>query len=317
MAQQIFFIDERVADLQSLVAAMPSGSLWVLLNGGLDGLAQMQAALEGQQGLEAIHLISHGQPGVLQLGSTSLSLANLGGSSAALRRIGQSLAPGGDLLLYGCNVAAGAQGRAFVEALAAASGVDVAASTDITGAGGNWSLEVNTGIVATASLKPDNYVSNLQPPPNSPPVSTGDSYDVNEDTTLSADTFNGVLANDFDPDSDPIYACLVSGPANGNLTLNNDGSFEYRPNINFNGSDSFSYVATPILYEFRLNDDYGDGWNGAYMELRDSLTGTIVALIGDTFDDGSDLSEYVAMRPGLELFYTDEGYWNIEVGMSV
>ncbi|MCI0575212.1 MAG: cadherin-like domain-containing protein, partial [Chloroflexi bacterium] len=47
-----------------------------------------------------------------------------------------------------------------------------------------------------------------------------------------------------DPDGDPLTAVLVSGPANGSLTLNADGSFTYQPNPNFNGQDSFTYQAT-------------------------------------------------------------------------
>ncbi|HVK11128.1 MAG TPA: tandem-95 repeat protein [Gemmataceae bacterium] len=53
----------------------------------------------------------------------------------------------------------------------------------------------------------------------------------------------GVLANDGDPDGDALTAELVSGPANGSLTLNPDGSFAYTPNPNFSGTDTFTYRA--------------------------------------------------------------------------
>jgi VCBS repeat-containing protein len=52
-----------------------------------------------------------------------------------------------------------------------------------------------------------------------------------------------VLANDTDADGDNLTAVLVSGPSHGTLTLNADGSFNYTPDANFNGSDSFSYKA--------------------------------------------------------------------------
>jgi len=39
-------------------------------------------------------------------------------------------------------------------------------------------------------------------------------------------------------------AALVGAPANGNLTLNADGSFTYTPTNNYTGVDSFSYQAT-------------------------------------------------------------------------
>jgi VCBS repeat-containing protein len=51
------------------------------------------------------------------------------------------------------------------------------------------------------------------------------------------------LANDSDPEGDPLSAVLVSGPANGTLSLNPDGSFSYTPVANYFGTDSFTYLA--------------------------------------------------------------------------
>ncbi|HEX9696363.1 MAG TPA: cadherin-like domain-containing protein, partial [Actinomycetota bacterium] len=77
---------------------------------------------------------------------------------------------------------------------------------------------------------------------NEPPVASDDAYATDEDVALNVPA-PGVLANDTDPDGDPLTAAVVSGPANGTLTLNADGSFTYTPAANFNGSDSFTYVA--------------------------------------------------------------------------
>ncbi|MDH3967696.1 MAG: Ig-like domain-containing protein, partial [Rhodospirillales bacterium] len=75
-----------------------------------------------------------------------------------------------------------------------------------------------------------------------PPVAVDDSYTTDEDVTLSV-AAPGVLANDSDPDGDSITAVLNTGPANGTLVLNTNGSFDYTPNADFNGTDSFTYVA--------------------------------------------------------------------------
>ncbi len=76
------------------------------------------------------------------------------------------------------------------------------------------------------------------------PISAGnDSYSTAEETALNVPA-PGVLSNDSDPDGDPLTAMLVSGPANGSLTLNPDGSFSYTPNTDFNGDDTFTYAAT-------------------------------------------------------------------------
>ena len=52
-----------------------------------------------------------------------------------------------------------------------------------------------------------------------------------------------MLANDTDADGNPLTAVLVTGPANGSLTLNPDGSFTYTPNPTFTGTDTFTYTA--------------------------------------------------------------------------
>lgn len=51
----------------------------------------------------------------------------------------------------------------------------------------------------------------------------------------------GVLANDTDPEGDPLTAQLFSGPTHGTLTLNPDGTFVYTPDASYSGTDSFRY----------------------------------------------------------------------------
>ncbi|NCG17419.1 MAG: tandem-95 repeat protein [Rhodobacterales bacterium] len=77
------------------------------------------------------------------------------------------------------------------------------------------------------------------------PVAGDDAYNVIEDTLFSANAADGVLANDFDPDTGAalLTASLQTDVSNGTLTLNADGSFDYVPDANFNGIDSFTYVA--------------------------------------------------------------------------
>jgi Bacterial Ig domain len=76
---------------------------------------------------------------------------------------------------------------------------------------------------------------------NDAPTAGADAYSLAEDTTLTVSVGSGVLANDGDEDGNPITPALVSGPSNGTLTLNADGSFLYVPKANFFGTDSFVY----------------------------------------------------------------------------
>ena len=78
---------------------------------------------------------------------------------------------------------------------------------------------------------------------NRAPTANPDAYSTTEDTPLTV-AAPGVLANDSDPEHDPLSAVLVSGPSHGTLTLNPDGSFTYTPATNHTGSDSFTYQAS-------------------------------------------------------------------------
>ena len=95
------------------------------------------------------------------------------------------------------------------------------------------------------------------------PTATNDSYSVNEDATLNV-AAAGLLTNDSDLDGDSLTAALVSGPSNGSLVVNADGSFAYTPNANFFGTDTFTYrasdgaanstVATVAITVHEIND---------------------------------------------------------------
>ena len=65
-----------------------------------------------------------------------------------------------------------------------------------------------------------------------------DSYSVERNNDFYADSYDGVLFNDTDADDDPLTASLVSGPSNGTLAFDSDGSFDYTPDSNFTGTDA-------------------------------------------------------------------------------
>ncbi|MGZ4211072.1 MAG: S8 family serine peptidase [Actinomycetota bacterium] len=98
--------------------------------------------------------------------------------------------------------------------------------------GGTIHMDLSHGPLASTS----------PPPTNHPPVATGDSYTTAYGTALTV-AAPGVLGNDSDPDGDPISAVLQTGPSNGTLSLNANGSFTYTPNSGYSGNDSFTYVA--------------------------------------------------------------------------
>jgi outer membrane protein assembly factor BamB len=90
------------------------------------------------------------------------------------------------------------------------------------------------------------------PDPNStanrPPAAASDSYTVTEGEWLNVSA-PGRLANDWDPDGDTFGASHHGDPDNGTLQYSaQDGSFAYRPDPGFTGTDSYVY---------RVRDEHG------------------------------------------------------------
>jgi VCBS repeat-containing protein len=82
-----------------------------------------------------------------------------------------------------------------------------------------------------------------EPDNNDAPVAVNQAYTVNEDAKLTV-AAPGVLAGATDADGAASGAAvLVTGVQHGTLSLAADGSFEYTPNADFNGTDSFTYKA--------------------------------------------------------------------------
>ncbi len=155
MTKTIAFFDSLVDQHSALASGLPADTENVVLDPWRDGVEQIGTYLLGRTGLAAIHVVSHGTPGALCLGNAVVSSASLVGHAPWLRAIGQALVPGGDILLYGCHVAAGAVGQSFIDSLAAITGANVAASADATGAtarGGHAALEVGVGTVRAMPL---------------------------------------------------------------------------------------------------------------------------------------------------------------------
>ncbi|WMX13273.1 cadherin-like domain-containing protein [Aureispira sp. CCB-E] len=146
---------------------------------------------------------------------------------------------------------------------------------------------------------------------------------VDKGTTLN----DNVLTNDTDVEGDNQVGgvSLVTGPTNGSLTLNPDGTYSYTPtNPNFSGNDEFVYsvcdngspqvcdTATVYITILDVNKDYGDApaiygevyhrairdansdnvldgttdvWLGANTDFENNALG----VNGDSFDDGMEL----------------------------
>ncbi|NNC54674.1 MAG: DUF4347 domain-containing protein, partial [Pseudomonadales bacterium] len=155
--QEIIFVDPATPDYEQLIQGITAGDgntqyMIFLLDANQSGVDQLTNVLGNYAGLEAIHLVSHGDAGAIALGNATLDAQGISDSSNALSAWGLALSDGADLMIYGCNLAASDAGQAMLDSLATVTGADVAASDDLTGAanlGGDWELEYTTGQIET------------------------------------------------------------------------------------------------------------------------------------------------------------------------
>ncbi|AZD32942.1 Fibronectin type III domain protein [Pseudomonas chlororaphis subsp. aurantiaca] len=150
--QTVVFVDSRVKDADSLLQGLAPGTQVVQLGANRDGLQQIADYLDQHQGVSSVQIIAHGNAGDLWLGNSYLSADNVQARSSVLADIGQDMNAGGDILIYGCYTAEGERGLSFVDSLAQLTGRDVAASSDRTGVGGDWELEIATGTIESANV---------------------------------------------------------------------------------------------------------------------------------------------------------------------
>ncbi len=96
-----------------------------------------------------------------------------------------------------------------------------------------YEISDGNGGTDTASVTVDVVAS------NDPPTAVDDAFSTDEDTAVVID----VAANDTDPDGDVLVPVGSTNPANGVLVFDIlDGTYTYTPNLDFFGTDSFTYT---------------------------------------------------------------------------
>jgi hypothetical protein len=131
-------------------------------------------------------------------------------------------------------------------------------------------------------------------PVNDDPVAVTDEYTTDEDVPLTTSNITGVLSNDTDVDVDVLTVALTSGPEFGSIDFNEDGSFTYIPDANYNGEDTFTYIV----------DDGNDGTAVGTVNLT-------ITPVNDAPNGVTDLYEAIedtpltVVAPGVLLNDTD------------
>jgi parallel beta-helix repeat protein len=156
---ELIFVDETVEDYQAFVNDIqqrdPGSTRYevIQLSSDESGIARITAVIRGQEGIDAVHLVSHGSADAVHLGSDRLTTENVDRYAWQIEEWQFAFDSDADLLIYGCDLASSDEGQQLLETLSATCGCDVAASVDDTGHaifGGDWDLEYETGAIETA-----------------------------------------------------------------------------------------------------------------------------------------------------------------------
>ena len=135
---------------------------------------------------------------------------------------------------------------------------------------------------------------------NTPPITNPNTAETDEDTPVTID----VLANDSDPDGDPLTVTEATAE-NGTVTINPEGTITYTPNPDFNGTDTITYTAddgnggaTPGTVTVTINPV-----NDAPVAANDSATTDVdsavdINVLGNDFDVDGDTLTVTSATPG-------------------
>lgn len=138
---------------------------------------------------------------------------------------------------------------------------------------------------------------------------SGSKVVIVQNDELSDIVRKGVLTNDFDPAGAELSARLISGPQNGELTWNGDGTFSYTPDADYSGMDAFTYVAsdgteesapTQVSITVTPVNDEPNRVADAYTAQEDFLLSVSAAdgvLANDSDKEGDSLTAQLVVPP--------------------
>ncbi|MDD3154694.1 MAG: DUF4347 domain-containing protein, partial [Victivallaceae bacterium] len=161
LPKEVVFINESVLDIDQIIAGLDANAEYCVLSNE-NAMSEVLDFLDGRTDIDSIHFITHGNDGEFYLGTQARVDADfVEANKEFFTALGDSLSEDGDIMIYGCNVAASEAGREMLGAIAELTDSDVAASTDRTGFYGNWTLEYEIGSIESMAYSFDGYAGSL------------------------------------------------------------------------------------------------------------------------------------------------------------
>ncbi len=321
----LVIIDPSVTNYQQLIAGVVNGANVFVLHPEQDGIEQITSHLHHHTFHQSsnslsLHIVSHGAPGTFYLGNSELSLNTLNNYIEALKTWKIK-----DLLLYGCNVAAGDAGEELITKLHTLTGANIAASAQKVGSstqGGQWELAVTKGAVQsslafTSSLQAtyagvfanEYYIvteDNESQARNNVPdgdfgvrVGFGDErepieFDIITDTPATGLSFLWVSVFDVDRAEGEVNRVSINGSELGFLEGENDLNFR----TVFRIDDPSSVLITGenfVQIDININNEQPEDWEAEITRAELITNYELGASIGDAVlgtPSGTDAPNY-------------------------
>ncbi len=271
--RELVFVNDNVAAYEILINGIRESDTnriveIVVLDADRDGIQQVSDILADRSDLSAVHVIAHGTDGQINLGNGWLNSTILQENRDAIAGWGNALSETGDILFYGCNLAATQNGQALTNTLAQLTGADVAASDDISGhenLGGDWELEYTAGTIET-NLAINEGTQNSWTHALAPPVAADDpsSYtnsvlDLNPLHYWRLGESSGTTATDLgSATNDGTYAGSVTIGATGALSNDTDTAADFNGTTDYVDVGNFNVAGSGITLTAWFNaDDFG------------------------------------------------------------
>ncbi len=155
---EVIFVDKTIPAYQQLIDEIKRDkkdrSFVIHTIGADQSIADVSGILASHDDLGSIHFITHGTDSNIKIGKTIISTESFEGLQDELENWGASVSDDGDILFYGCNLAATEEGKSLINSIADVTGADIAASTNLTGHdsfSADWDLEYEAGQVLEGS----------------------------------------------------------------------------------------------------------------------------------------------------------------------
>lgn len=144
---EVVLVSDALPDYQQLVDAAHPNAKVIVYDAGSESAADVlgqvtQLSEEEGRPIDSLSVLSHGGNGNFKLGNEIIFTENLNAYAKEWAELDNAFSEDAKIYLFGCKVASASD--SLVDSLAKATGADVYASDDITGAAGDWDLETES-----------------------------------------------------------------------------------------------------------------------------------------------------------------------------